>query len=379
MAYGCRQKMNERITLWRNDKIPYGTYYAYENLHHIFPGADIKNSNSSPQTFSTGETSSAYIVIGSRVIPSNGEIRAILDHVYTGNKVFISAWRIDERLLDSFRLKSSNAWALEESDSLKMNLYDPETYDSLFFTYPGRKINNYFTEMDTVVTNILGRDDKGRANFVKINYESGGSAIIHLNPLAFTNFFLLHKQNKAYYDFAMSAIPGSVSVVRWDDYYRRHINGKNESEKSTFSKLGEILKNDVLKWAFWLTLLLFAIIYIFESKRKQRAIPTVKQLDNTSLDFVKTIGRLYYQRRDNKNLASKMTAHFLGLIRSRYNISTSKLDEDFEKGLSSRSGVQLEDIKSIIGQAKAIEEKDALSDEELISFNNKLEKFYKQT
>jgi hypothetical protein len=367
------------MTLWRNDKIPYGTYYAHHSLPYLFKDADIENSNTSPQTFPNDESASAYIIIGNRVIPSNAEVRAILNHVYTGNHVFISAWRIGENLLDSLGLVSLNAWALYESDSLIVSLYHPKSYDSLSFTYPGRKINNYFTSFDTTVTNILGTDEKGRANFVKINYESGGSAIIHLNPLAFTNFFLLHKENKTYYDLAMSTIPDSVSTVRWDDYYRHHINGQNDSEKSTFSKLDEILSNEVLRWAFWLTLLLFAIIYIFESKRKQRAVPVFRKLDNTSLDFVKTIGRLYYQRRDNKNLASKMVAHFLGHVRSRYNISTSKLDEEFEKGLAFRSGAHLDDIKIIIEQAKSVEEKPSFSDEELLSFNSKLEKFYKQT
>lgn len=379
MLYGCGKKMNNRLTLWRNDKIPYGTYYAYNNLSYIFTDAEIENSKSSPATFSNDDNSSAYIIIGNRVIPSSMETRAILNHIYAGNKVFISAWRIGGTLLDSLGLTTSNYWELNESDSLTMNLYHPDTYDSLSFTYPGKKINNYFTAIDTVVTNILGRDAEGRPNFVRINYESGGAAIIHLNPLTFTNFFLLHKQNKKYYDLALSSIPDTVSTVRWDDYYRHHINGKNETEKSAFSKLGEILNNDVLRWAFWLTLLLFGIIYLFESKRKQRVVPALRKLDNASLDFVKTIGRLYYQRRDNRNLAQKMVTNFLGHIRSRYNISTSKLDEEFEKGLAFRSGAQLEDIRLIVKHAKSVEENQPLSDAELLSFNDKLEKFYKQT
>lgn len=378
--YGCQEKMNDRLTLWRNDKIPYGTYYAHHNLRHVFKDAEIENSNASPEYFDNDDNASAYIVIGQRVIPNDRELRAILNHVYAGNQVFISAFKIGDNLLDSLGLASSNYWELHESDSLITRIYDPATVaDSSSFSYPGRKINNYFTLLDSSITNILGTDDKGRANFVRINYESGGSAIIHLNPLTFTNFFLLHKHNKQYYDMAMSYIPDSVTTVRWDDYYRHHIYGKNDSERSAFSKLSHILNNEVLRWAFWLTLLLFGILYLFESKRKQRVVPVIKKLDNASLDFVKTVGRLYYQRRDNKNLAAKMIAHFLGHIRSRYNISTSKLDEEFEKGLAFRSGMQLEDIKTLVGHAKTIEEKQAVTDAELLYFNDKLDKFYKQT
>ena len=56
--------------------------------------------------------------------------------------------------------------------------------------------------MDSTITTILGKDEYGRANFVKLDYEGGGSLYLHLAPLAFSNFFLLHKENKAYNRFS---------------------------------------------------------------------------------------------------------------------------------------------------------------------------------
>ncbi len=38
--------------------------------------------------------------------------------------------------------------------------------------------------------------------------------------MAFTNFFLLHKENKAYYDNVLSYLPASVNEVKWDEYFR---------------------------------------------------------------------------------------------------------------------------------------------------------------
>jgi hypothetical protein len=46
-----KEKLDERVSLWRNDKIPYGTYYAYQNLSEIFPGADIQVTKRSPDRF----------------------------------------------------------------------------------------------------------------------------------------------------------------------------------------------------------------------------------------------------------------------------------------------------------------------------------------
>ncbi len=94
---------------------------------------------------------------------------------------------------------------------------------------------------------------------------------------------------------------------------------------------------------------------------------------------MQTVGRLYFQRRDNKNLAGKMVTHFLGYIRSTYNLSTSELTEEFEKKLAFKSGYSAETVKNIIQDIKSIEAKTSVSDEELLAFNDKLEQFYKQT
>ena len=371
----CGNGLNKRLTLWRNDKIPYGTYYTYNNLQYLFTHADIETNDQSPKTFYEHENSSAYIIIGHSVRPDENELKAILNHAIAGNHVFISAMDISENLLDSFKLKVSKTYPDYFHDSLTVSVLDPISDDSLKFTYPGARLDNYFTQMDSSVTNILGRSKNGYANFVKFTYQGGGTVMIHLAPGALTNFFLLHKQNKKYYDLVLSPIPDTVENVIWDDYYRHHMDGNDYGSKSAFSKLATFLQNDVLRWAFWLTILLFSIIYLFESKRKQRIIPSLKKLNNTSLDFVKTIGRLYYQRKDNKNLASKISTHFLGHVRTTYNMSTSQLDEDFANRLAFKSGYPVTLVKEVIGAIGKMEESYVITDEELLLFSDKIDTF----
>jgi hypothetical protein len=47
---GCtnHKKLNKRVSLSRKDKIPYGTYFAYENMKWIFPNAEIMINKLSP-------------------------------------------------------------------------------------------------------------------------------------------------------------------------------------------------------------------------------------------------------------------------------------------------------------------------------------------
>lgn len=371
----CAPGVNKRMTLWRNDKIPYGTYYAYNNLQHLFTKSAIETNDKSPEIFYENENSSAYIIVGYSVRPSEDELKAILNHAISGNHVFISAIDIGENVLDSFKLKVSDTFPDYDRDSLTVSVLDPLSDDSLKFTYPGARLDNYFTKMDSSVTNILGRNKSGYANFVKFTYQNGGTVMLHLAPGALTNFFLLHKQNKKYYDLVFSPIPDTVDQVIWDDYYRHHVNGNDYGKKSTFSKLGMFLNHEVLRWAFWLTIALFGTVYVFESKRKQRVIPTMKKLNNASLDFVKTIGRLYYQRKDNKNLAEKIATHFLWHIRTTYNMSTSQLNDDFINRLAFKSGYPVALVSDVLYEIKKVEDAYDLSDEELLAFNEKIDKF----
>jgi hypothetical protein len=371
----CNKQLNKRVTLWRNDKIPYGTYYAYNNLHYLFSNAEIQTSNKSPETFFRyTDRADAYIVIGAIVRPSQQELNALLNHAIAGNHVFISAFEFGQNLLDSFKLNLS-ARPFYRTDSLTVGLSDSTVETDPVFTYPGFALARHFSKMDSSVTSILGTDDEGHANFVKFSYQNGGAVYLHAAPATFTNFFLLHKNNKHYYDMALSSIPDTVSYVKWDDYFRHHIDGVDNANKSAFSKLRAFLKNDVLRWAFWLTILLFAIVYLVESKRKQRIIPVQQKLKNTSLDFVKTVGRLYYQRRDNKNLAQKMSTHFLSHVRSRYNINTSQLDDDFENRLAYKSGKPKTLVKDIISGIQQSEMNYEVSDDELMAFNEKIDTF----
>lgn len=382
---GSRKRLNERVSLWRNDKIPYGTFYAYQNLQRMFPDAEIEVTKKSPDRYRSlklGEQADAYldedlrsahVIISPRVRPDAGELRAMFNYVGQGNHIFISSFDIGQELLDSLHLAVNGGSTPYREDSLTVSVIHPVTYDSLSFTYPGKAFDNNFSSVDTAITNVLGKDFKGQINYVKITYESGGSISIHLAPMAFTNFFLLHRDNKEYYDNALSYLPKDIEVVKWDDYFRNRTSDKNQG----FSKLAPFLNNEILSWAFWLAVILFLLIYLFESKRKQKIIPARPAVRNASLDFVKTVGRLYFQRRDNKNLALKMSAHFLDGVRTRYNLPTSVLNEEFENKLAYKSDYDRKQIHDLVYTIKTLPDQPSVSDEELLSFNEKLDKFIK--
>jgi hypothetical protein len=98
---------------------------------------------------------------------------------------------------------------------------------------------------------------------------------------------------------------------------------------------------------------------------------------NDSLEFVKTIGRLYHEKRDNKNLGKKMTAYFLEHIRNRYKLSTNRLDDEFITSLGRKTAQPENNIREIVSFINNIDETGEMADEHLADFHKKLEEFYK--
>jgi hypothetical protein len=380
--FGNIKKLNRRITLWRKDKIPYGTYFSYENMQNIFPRASITINETSPtyeQLETQGDTNNsaliskkAYVVISPQVVPDQTEIDAMMNFVGSGNYIFISSFYIGDSLLTKLKIKTDGGDFYNQRDTLRIKLKDPVGGDMMEFEYPGDSYSAAITSLDSQYVTILGVNESNNANFIKLSYKGGGAIYLHFVPMAFTNFFLLYKNNHKYYENAFSYIPSNITEIKWDDYFRK-------VRTSNFSSLKFVLSNPSSRWAFWLLLLLFLLIYLFDSKRKQRAIEVIAPLRNSSADFVKTVGRLYYQRRDNINLAHKVVSYFLSYIRTKYNLQTNSLDTDFVERLTYKSGCDKTEVKEIIENIKLTQQQKALSDEGLIALNKKIEAFYKHS
>jgi hypothetical protein len=97
------------------------------------------------------------------------------------------------------------------------------------------------------------------------------------------------------------------------------------------------------------------------------------------MDFVKTIGRLYFDKGDHKNLAKKMGAYFLEHIRAHYKLPTHTIDEDFINAVHHKSGYAVEEIRRIVRFIQFVDTAPAISENQLSEFHKELELFYQNT
>ena len=108
-------------------------------------------------------------------------------------------------------------------------------------------------------------------------------------------------------------------------------------------------------------------------------IPLYGKPKNDSLDFVKTLGRLYFDRKDHQNLAVKMSAYFLEHVRARYKLPTHTLDEEFINTLHFKTGYPEPETKAIVERIQSINSSNYITDTELGNFHKQLELFYQNT
>ena len=371
--------MDERITLRVKDKIPYGTYVAYNLLPKIFSNATIAHDNNNPgnwDSISSDESNQAVFLIAKDFDAEEYELNRLFSFAKNGNYVFIIAHNLSYEATKFFNCSDNgNFYDFDTPDSLQVNLFKPPFATQKQFIFPGKRYDSFFPKIDTAKTLVLGQGDKGSINFIRMKI-GNGAIFIHLAPLAFSNYFLLHKNNIDYYKNAFSVIPQTVSTVVWNDYYLTKFRMNKERDPSWFRVL---LKYPAFRWGLLTALGTLLLFVLLEMRRKQRMIPEWTRPKNESMDFVKTIGRLYFDKGDHKNLVKKMGVHFLEHIRSQYKLTTHTIDDDFINAVHRKTAYPMEELKSIVRFIQFADTAPAISENQLSHFHKQLELFYQNT
>jgi hypothetical protein len=139
-----------------------------------------------------------------------------------------------------------------------------------------------------------------------------------------------------------------------------------------------ILSNPALKYAWWVFLGGLVLFIFFNVKRKQRIVPIIEPLKNTSADFVKSIGNLYMQEGDFHDMMAKKAQYFLNKVRLDLLIDTQNLDEEFAKKLQMKTGKSTEMInEAVILIKKAQDPYASVMKEDLARMNSLLDEILK--
>jgi len=152
-------------------------------------------------------------------------------------------------------------------------------------------------------------------------------------------------------------------------------NRDNDKKDSIFKFF---LGHPSLTWFLFVSLFGLLLFMLFNARRKQRAVPIIKPLQNSTVEFAHTIANLYLKEADHKNLVDKKITYFLEKIRDKYLIDTNNLNSQFIEKLALKSNNDLASTKYLINTIIALNKKTECTDVELMVLNNMIEKFFKK-
>ncbi|WP_370228120.1 DUF4350 domain-containing protein [Mesoflavibacter sp.] len=367
--------INWKPTYNERHKIPFGTYIFHEELENVFSDKEFTDVRKTPYEFfdeyynweeDEYTTTGNFIHIAQYSEMDDISAQELLDFVSYGNTVLMSSNYFPKRLKDSLGFNTTNEYDLKGNSYFTLTNPRFKT-DSITID---RGINNFhFSKLDKSITTVLGHqtfDSIAFPNFIKVKHYDG-QFLLHLQPIAFTNYSLLKKNNKKYTEAVLGYLPE-------DNIFYNSLNKANTNVSG--SKLRFILSQDALRYAWYLGLISLLLFLIFNAKRRQRIVKEIKPHENTTVAFTKTIGNLYYETKDHNNLVEKKITYFLEYLRRVYFLDTQVLDERFTKLLIQKSGKDKEQIQQLVKSIVHLKAKPQCTEADLIHLNKQIEDFY---
>lgn len=162
-----------------------------------------------------------------------------------------------------------------------------------------------------------------------------GEVIFVTSPLLFTNYGML-EGNTSEYIFRLMSMMADVPVYRTEAYMKT-----DATMDVNYSPFRELIKRPPLRWALYLLMLGVILLMVTTARRRQRVIPIITPPLNKSLEFVKLIGTLYYQRCTHAELVRKKFTFFAEELRRRCGIDVRDVntDDDEVRFLAKKTGV----------------------------------------
>lgn len=365
----------------RNSKQPYGYHIAYQHLDELFPNAKIKAGLKimaevdaiNKSTINTG--GNILIAVAKSFQLDDDELNRMKKFVEAGNGVVILSEHYSENILDFFGVKDTLQTIKNYSlkDTIPNQLFYLQFNDSIHsFRFSGIPANHTFQFKDTSMESIAVLGYSGQKNHPNLlAYEKNqGIWFIHHSPIVFSNYFMLQNQNRAYYELLLSYLNEYPNSVSWFNYFTKSEN--ETTQKETWTSL---LKYPALRYAFFILLGLLLVYTLFQSKRKQRIIPPHESNANASLEFAETVGLLYLNTGNHKNLSDKMIQFYLENMRMKFGIRFKLSDDAFVEMLSRKTGHSRVETKSFVDYLIYIRQNSDIAETDIKHLYHQIQKF----
>jgi hypothetical protein len=368
---------------------PYGTLFIQKLLEKYRPGQKfiVRQKGILSEALDTAslKTKTDYVFIGQQIYLTAEDRNALLRFIDAGNDAFISTVVLPFELLDETGIVNceSNVFlSTNERNEANINLVQRQLsapggykYKYRFGATDERYFWNTLSEdfaCDSTGYSSLGFIEEEGTNFFRIDHGSG-HLYIHTNPIVFTNYFLTDFNKVEYASSVFSYLKGET--ILWDELSRAEFVGDNNAPN--ISPVSYILRQDSLRYAWWLMLAAVLLYTLFTARRRQRIIPVLLEKTNSSREFVGMVAELHFQNANHHNIGRKKMKYFYHFVKSKYGLQAHSITENYLQRLESKSKVDMQHLKSIAAVFHHLEVRADFDEDRLATLHTLLEEFYR--
>lgn len=393
-------------TYINTDKIPYGTYALFDQLPSLLGTDSIEvvrlpaynqltgiALDDTPQQYGryhsekeSGQVEAAplplreeqanYLFVNNEFGNAGLDVRALLAYARRGNDIFITAEDLNGAFLDSLTVRverldppvREGVRPLLLPDSVELRFANP-ALAKMRCQLPGNVARHRFVLKPGHAGHTLATDEKGRAVYVEIPHGRGHFYICSV-PAAFSNFYLLQPGSQQFAVAALRYLPARRTF--WDEYQKQGPAGEQ-------SLLRVVVSHEALRLAYFVSLAGAVLFMFMGARRRQRVIPTINPLPNTTLLFTRTVASLYRQGSSHALIAEKKVGLFMDYLRTRFHETSPDFgDEEFRERLSQKSGLARTRVDELLRLVNFARTAPRITDQQLLQLSRALSDFKRE-
>jgi len=363
-------------TYLAKDKSPFGCHAIYSLMDGVYSQTLTNNSQTLYNLKENLTGNSSLIIINDKINFNKTDLSSLFTILNKGNNIFIAANSFNGLMADTFHLESNFDFAnyfasvdsLLKKSGIEVKL-SAKNFSGKTYKYSQMAWVSTFTNFDSTKFSIIASDIKGNACVIKAKTGTGNLYLATV-PDLFGNYFIVNNENREF-AYALLSLLKNKNIT-WDEYYKAANVNKE-------SPLKFILESDALYAAYLLLIFTLIVYMITEGRRRQRAIPVIEPVLNSTLEFVNVISHVYFNSKNHQSIAVERIKYFYENIRKKFSVNTDKITEELMNEIAALSGIELKLVKQLFTYCEKIKKSGEITEHELIELNRQISNFNKNS
>jgi hypothetical protein len=379
------EPVNWKRTFLSSSTQPFGTWIAVRVLDSLTERPVAMIDSSSDVACRTVPPRGQWWVVAETFDPATEEIDSLFSFVHRGGHLVLATRWLTDTLQQQIGIDMQPVFSWEEAH---VNIHDrgdvvhvlPITDDYLsqrFRVRPdtmlSRADSSTWHPMITVTTRDDAHDTTAPWMIAGTRTLGLGSVTILSSPELISNVAFLKDTSSAVARLVVPLIAHTDGPVVWDRYHNGSV---------ALPTVGDILARSHSAQLAVVLVVVTGLMYVStNSRRRQRAIPVIERVENTTAEFVRTVADLMQSTHDHAHVVRMRVSHLRKFCATVLHVPIVNIDTTTKSRLVAATGCDDETIERLFELIALYSRDDAdpeMSSADMLRYSTILDTFYEK-